>query len=253
MAIVATDAVVLHAFDYLESSRILRLLTREGGMRSVLAKGARRSARRFGSALDLYAQGVAQLYVKEGRDLDTLSAFEVTASRAGLAEDMGRFAGASALAELAMRFGRQSADVEVYELVVAAFDAIAAAPPERVAVTTLAALWRLVAELGVAPAVDVCASCHQPLEPLEPVLFSHSVGGALCARCGRLATTGRRLPAEARATLRSLIAGETDAAPDDAALRAHQRLLREFVQEHLGDGRPLGALAMWEDQRMLAR
>jgi len=46
MTLLVTDAIVLHSFDYLESSRILRLLTREAGVRSVLARGARRSQRR---------------------------------------------------------------------------------------------------------------------------------------------------------------------------------------------------------------
>ena len=78
MALLATEAIVLHSFDYLESSRILRIVTRDAGVRSVLAKGARRSSRRFGSALDLFAQGSAQLYAKPGRDLDTLSGFDVT-------------------------------------------------------------------------------------------------------------------------------------------------------------------------------
>jgi hypothetical protein len=35
----------------------------------------------------------------------------------------------------------------------------------------------------------------------------------------------------------------------DASTRAHQRLLREFLAEHLTDGRPLRALEMWEEQR----
>src|SRR5258705_11517027 len=109
MALLATDAIVLHMFDYLESSRILRLVTRDGGVRSALAKGARRSSRRFGSAGGLFAQGDAQLYAKPGRDLDTLSAFDVVLARPMLAEDLGRLAGAAAVAELPPRFGRDAA------------------------------------------------------------------------------------------------------------------------------------------------
>ena len=41
MAPYTTEAVVLHAFDYLESSRIVKLLTRDLGLRSALARGAR--------------------------------------------------------------------------------------------------------------------------------------------------------------------------------------------------------------------
>ena len=39
MPLLATDAVVLHVADYLESSRILRLATRECGVQTVVATG----------------------------------------------------------------------------------------------------------------------------------------------------------------------------------------------------------------------
>src|SRR4051812_4007627 len=104
MTQVVTDAIVLHSFDYLESSRILRVVTREAGVRSVLARGARQSRKRFGAALDLYAQGVAELHTKPGRDLDTLHAFDVQRARHELAAHLSRFTGASMIAELTLRF-----------------------------------------------------------------------------------------------------------------------------------------------------
>src|SRR6476646_5292847 len=104
MTLVVTEAIVLHSFDYLESSRILRLVTRDVGVRSVLARGARRSSRRFGTALDLYAQGSAELDVKVGRDLDSLNGFDVQRARPQLAAQLSRFTGASAIAELILRF-----------------------------------------------------------------------------------------------------------------------------------------------------
>jgi DNA repair protein RecO (recombination protein O) len=248
MALLATDAIVLHAFDYLESSRILRLVTRDAGVRSVLAKGARRSSRRFGSALDLFAQGSAQLYAKPGRDLDTLGAFDVTTSRDGIAAELGRFAGASAVAELTLRFGRDAADPGLFDAVAAALDALTTAARDDAVATTLASAWHIVAELGFGPAVDVCAECHAPLPGDATVMFSHPSGGALCARCGRIAPAGRVLPAAARDTLRGFLAGR--AVPvDDASARAHQRLLREFLGEHLTEGRPLRALELWEATR----
>jgi DNA repair protein RecO (recombination protein O) len=249
MALLATDAIVLHAFDYLESSRILRLVTRDGGVRSALAKGARRSSRRFGSAVDLFAQGSAQLHAKPGRDLDTLSAFDVVLARPLLAADLGRFAGASAIAELTLRFGRDASDNGLFDVVAEALDALTVAHPDATITATLASAWRIVAELGFAPAVDVCGDCHAPLDASATVMFSHRAGGALCARCGRLAPAGRKLPAEARDTLRRFIGGEHGQPLDDASGRAHQRLLREFLAEHLTEGRPLRALELWEEQR----
>ena len=249
MALLATEAIVLHSFDYLESSRILRLVTRDAGVRSVLAKGARRSSRRFGSALDLFAQGTAQLYVKPGRDLDTLSAFDISLVRAELAEDLGRFTGASAIAELTLRFGREAADPALFEAVAVGLEALATAPAVDTLAVTLASAWRIVAELGFAPAVDVCGECHSELPSTATVMFSHPAGGALCARCGRLAPAGRVLPPPARDALRHFLAGAPAIALDDPSGRAHQRLLREFLTEHLTDGRPLRAMELWEESR----
>jgi DNA repair protein RecO (recombination protein O) len=48
--------------------------------------------------------------------------------------------------------------------------------------------------------------------------------------------------------LRDFLAGRV-AALDEASGRAHQRLLREFVTEHLTDGRPLRAMELWEETR----
>ena len=54
------------------------------------------------------------------------------------------------------------------------------------------------------------------------------------------------LPAEARAALRAWAAGARMSLTDDLARRAHQRLLREFLSQHLADGRPLRAYDVWE-------
>ena len=247
MPVVVTEAIVLHVFDYLESSRIFRLVTREAGVRSVLARGARRSARRFGSALDLFAQGTAELHVKPGRDLDTLGRFDVERARPALGADLSRFTGAAVIAELTLRFGRDAADPELFDAAAAALDDLASAPSHETREATLAGAWHVIASLGFAPGLDVCAECHTSLEPNEEVLFSHPAGGALCPRCGRRAASGRLLPASARTALRAWTAGERTTLSGDPEIRAHQRLLREFLREHLSDDRPLPAFEMWED------
>jgi DNA repair protein RecO (recombination protein O) len=61
------------------------------------------------------------------------------------------------------------------------------------------------------------------------------------------------LPAAARAALDGWLRGD-DAAEhlDDPSARAHQRLLREFLREHLTDGRPLRAFEAWEGDQWTA-
>ncbi|HEU4563159.1 MAG TPA: DNA repair protein RecO [Gemmatimonadaceae bacterium] len=247
MPLLSTDAIVLHAFPYSETSRILRLATREAGVQSVLARGARRAKSRFGSALDLFAQGTAQLYLKEGRDLQTLGAFDVTRARPALAADLGRFAGASAVAELVLRFGT-AGDVHasLFDALAEALDRVAAAAPERASEAALAGAWRLVAELGFAPSLEGCSVCHAPIPDASDLPFSHVAGGILCAACARLYPGGRTLPAGARACIAAWSGAGTVEALGAREARAHQRLLREFLQQHLADGRALHAFDAWE-------
>lgn len=246
MTQIVTDAIVLHAFDYLESSRILRLVTREGGVRSVLARGARKSRKRFGAALDLYAQGTADLQTKPGRELDTLTAFDVARARQQLAADLARFAGASMIAELTLRCARDVADPGLFDAVEVTLDNLASAPTDRARDAALAGAWRILAELGVGPTIDDCAECHSPIAPDASATFSHRAGGTLCERCSRLARAGRLLPASARDALRAWLGGESQAVTDANEIRAHQRVLREFVREHLADDRPMNAFDVWE-------
>ena len=245
MNVLVTDAIVLHGMDYMESSRILRLATREHGVLSVLARGTRREKSRWGGTLDLFTEGVAQISIRATRELQTLTSFEHIRPRPQLATDLSRFMGASAITELTLKFAQEEAQAGVYDTLAGTLDGLAAAEAEATREVVLRGAWQLIAELGFAPSLDDCAECHTPLLPTEPVRFSHRVGGALCERCARSTHAGRTLPPEARNALRGWMQGEREVL-NDSALRAHQRLLREFLQEHLGDGRALKAFDVWE-------
>ena len=252
MPLVVTDAIVLHAFDYLESSRILRLATREVGVQSVVARGARRSKSRFGTALDLFVQGTAHFSVHRGRELHTLTAFDISRTRPALATCFGRFTGAAAIAELALRFGGDEPHPEVFEAMEEALDELAAASDAEAGERAVAGAWRIVSALGFAPALDSCATCDAGIPQEERAAFSAAAGGLLCPRCAALARGARTIPPEARRALESWRAGGRARVDDDATVRAHQRLLREFVQEHLSEGKPLRAFDVWERERWSA-
>lgn len=246
MSLVATEAIILHAFDYSETSRILRLATRDFGVVSALARGARRSRTRFGTALDLFAQGPAQLHLKEGRDLQTLGAFDVAHARTAIAEELGRFAGASVLAELVLRFATDASHPELFDVLAASLDAVVVAEGDHAREASLAGAWRLVSELGFAPAIELCGACHSALEAGASLVFNHGAGGMLCPRCARLHSGGRALPAGARGAIAAWTTGARVDRLTTPDARAHQRLLREFLQHHLADGRALRAFDSWE-------
>jgi len=246
MPLLVSEAIVLHTFDYLESSRIVRLVTRDGGMRSAIAKGARKSRRRFGSGLDLFAQGSATLHTKPGRDLDTLSAFEDARNRSDLAADMERFIGAETIADITLRFGRDGADAELFDAVADSLDALLGASDDDAREATLAGAWHVIAALGFGPAMETCAECGRAIADDVPATFTHSAGGVLCPRCASLTAGGRALPATARRAIASWLAGGRARLESPPERRAHQRLLREFLSHHLHDSRPLRAFDLWE-------
>lgn len=242
---IVTSAIVLHAFNYSESSRILRLATREAGVQSVLARGARSSQRRFGSAVDLFAEGEVQYDVRAGRDLHTLARFDVMRSRSALGSSLPRFEGASALAEVMLRVaGDDETPADAFDALRDGLDAIAADPEATVA--AIRAIWRLLGAIGFLPALDACIQCDRALPPTLDVAFNAEAGGVLCESCAARVPS-RRLPSSARHQIRTwLEGGEVGLdAMDPPTERAHRRLLRIFVHAHLTDGRPLRAFDAW--------
>ena len=242
---IETAAIVLHAFDYRETSRIVRLATRESGVISAIAKGAKRPKSRFGQGLDLFTSGTAQLVLHPSRDLHTLAGFDAHRARPALAASLRRFGASAALAEVCLRFGTE-ATAGVHDALAAGLDRLGFAADSDVAATTLAAGWRIVGELGFAPSLESCALCHRELAADEDTRFAHRSGGAVCHSCRSLVPAARTLPAAARGTLLQWMRGEEASVVDLPTARAHQRLLREFLEEHLGEGRAFKAFQAWE-------
>ncbi len=247
MPLVATEAIIVHAFRYGETSKIVRLLTREHGVQSVMAKGAYSPKSRFGGKLQFLSQGIARFYLKTNRDLHTLQEFDVGAQWPELGLDVRRFAAGSALSELVLRFAPSAPHPEIFEVVTQGLATLAHAPQSQLDVHALAAMWTTVGVLGFEPSVAQCARDGAPLAE-GAARFSVRDGGFLCATCAR-GTRVRTLEALDRAHLECLITGRPDGitalTPSQAA--AHRRLLAQFVERHVAEGRELRALSIWQE------
>jgi len=246
MALVNTRALVLQSFPYSESSKILRLYTLDWGLRSVIAKGALRPKSRYGGVLEPFTEGVATFYLKEGRDLHTLSGFDLLRSRQALGRSLAAFAGASLLAELVLRYATEEPHPALYETLVAAWDLIAEAGTggEDAARAVLTATWTLVALLGWEPQTDHCIVCERPLVPTEAVRFDTRAGGVACLRCR---PAGRVIDAASRAELTRMVRGNTPQGPlSNPGL--HRALLRAFLEMHVSEERPFRSLDLFLDQ-----
>ena len=235
---------MLQAFPYSETSKVLRLYTLEHGLRSVIARGALRPRSRYGGVLEPFTEGTAAFYLKEGRDLHTLSGFDLLRSRQALGRSLGAFAGASLQAELVMRTATEVPHPALFHTLVDAWDALAAAGDEgRALVAALTGTWRLVALEGFEPEAAACVACGRALADDEPVRFDAAAGGAVCTGCRRV---GRILDPVSRAELRAMVEGDPPAAL--ARVGTHRALLRAFLEAQLGEERPLRSLELFLDR-----
>lgn len=245
MALVTTRALVLQAFAYSETSKILRLFTWDHGLVSVIAKGALRPRSKYGGVLEPFTEGMATFYHHHGRDLHTLSGFDLVRSRQAVGRSLAAFAGASLLAELVLRVGIEEAHPEVYETLVGTWDAAAAAPDAEGAVrAALTGAWTLVSILGYEPQTDHCVVCERPLVPAEAVRFDTAAGGVACVRCR---PAGRVIDPASRAELHAMVHGAVPrSAPASPGL--HRALLRVFLETHVQHDKPLRSLDLFLEQ-----
>jgi DNA repair protein RecO (recombination protein O) len=242
VAAIAVPALVLQSFPYGETSRVLRLLTPELGVQSVIARGADRPRSRFG-ALDPFSRGTAMLHVRPNRELQTLAGFDLARSHHGLGHDLIRFGGASLLAEITLRTGSQAAQPDLFEAVSSALDHLEQVPAEALEAGILARTWHLVAILGFAPALDFCLTCGREILAAEEAWLDFGAGGVHCSTCapGR---GGRALPPHARAALALMVGGESASMP---RTEGHWVVLERFLAHHVMEGASLRSFAFLAD------
>jgi DNA repair protein RecO (recombination protein O) len=245
MPLVSTPAVVLSTLRYSETSKIVRLATRDHGVQSVIAKGALRPRSRFGAALQLLSEGQAQFILKENRELHLLTSFELRRLHVGLAADLERYAVACALAEVMLRFAPPDPHPESFDLLRHALEELEVASLQSVESLGFRLLWQMVRVLGFEPSLDACVIDGTPLPGTGPLPFSTREGGALCQTCAsRQGAT--QLPEQARADLLSLLDPAAELPHfDEKHGAAHRRLLGRYIRYHLAEGAELPALEFW--------
>jgi DNA repair protein RecO (recombination protein O) len=240
--LVSTRAVILQTFPYSDTSRILRFLSEDLGVRSVVAKGALRPKSRFGGLLEPFTEGQVEFFLKEGKDLHTLSGFDLLRSRQAIGRNLAAFTGASLIAELVLRYGTEESHPELFESVSDALDALGAAEGDH-AWRALAGVWHIVALLGYEPELAACVVCGRTVPEDEPTRFDVDAGGIACTSCR---PRGRIIEPGPRASIQAMVRGVAPGPPDDWSL--HRALLRAFLTSHLVSDRPLRSLDLFVEE-----
>jgi DNA repair protein RecO (recombination protein O) len=234
-----TAAVVLSTRPLRESDLLVVLLTAAHGKVRAVARGARKSKRRFAGGVPGGAVGEAELVRGRG-GLWTLAGFAPRLDHGALGRDLRKLATVAYLCELVDALvDEPEPDAELFAALVESIGATLDGPASPSILR-----WfelRLLGVLGHLPTLEVCCVCGDAVASERPA-FDAARGGVLCLRHGAGASPLPRGVVElARLLVRERVAGsaQLDAATEPQR-RARRDLTAGIVRGHLR--RPLKSL-----------
>ena len=184
MALVRGEGIVLKTHALGDTSRIAVVYMRDQGVTRLVAKGARKTPSRFGYALEPLSRGRYVFYYKPDRDLHLLSQADTLAATGSRIADLTRLAHAEAALELVDKLvWGEEPHAELYDLLAAMLESVAAAPEVSLPALTIAFELQVASLLGYRPRLDRCAGCGNALS--QERLFSPARGGLVCDQIGR--------------------------------------------------------------------
>jgi DNA repair protein RecO (recombination protein O) len=178
-----TPAIVLRTREYGESDKIVTVLSRAEGKFSGIAKGAKRSQRRFPGTLEVFSHVTLDYKRRPHSELAFLDRAVLVQPWPRILNTLERFTAASHVVELA---DKMTVEAEVgddlYVLVAATLARLNADEPGP-ATLRLFELAALHAS-GYRPELVRCSACRATLaDDRGPVRLVGSLGGILCSRC----------------------------------------------------------------------
>lgn len=119
--IIETPAVVLSSIKYGDSSRIVRLYSRDSGKTSVMAKGARSAKNKYGSALQPLSYINISYYKKAHSDLHLLGNAEIAVPFRKIQESLDHItAGLMILESISQTAQENEPNIELFDLLLIA-------------------------------------------------------------------------------------------------------------------------------------
>lgn len=178
-----TSAIVLRSIDFRESDRVVTFLTEHYGKIGVIARGARRSKRRFAGALEPFL--VLDIQFRFGRgELAHLDQARVITAFPRILQSLPKIDLAGAALDL-VRVGTPALeqDLTLFSTVVTLFRLLDAADDASEELL-LAFRVRLITLLGFSPLFNSCGRCGRQPRDNRAALFDPRSGHLICRACG---------------------------------------------------------------------
>lgn len=240
MALHTSEALILDVYDLHDRDRIVTFLSREGGKRRGVARGARMKHSRFGGQLQLLAKVSVTWFEKEGKDLARISSVEMVRSAHAAQRDLEGILLASYLADHLLEFAPEGEVSDpIYRLLDSTVEALLAGVDRDLAARYFES-W-ILRLAGIFPAPWSCNGCGAPFGEAGAVL-PRSGESLTCGDCS--GADGLRVAPATLAFLQRIgrqslptVAAEGPAATPPAVLRRVEelcgRVRRAFLQHEL--------------------
>ena len=236
-----TQAIVLRTRAHGESDKIVTFLTQDWGKITGIAKGAKRSRRRFVNVLEPFTHVALRFRPSRSDGLAFILSCDWLQTFRSPSQDLQKFACASYMTELTdvMVAGREAGQ-ETYLLLLHSLSAL----EDRPALPALflpAFELRLLIDVGYGPNMTDCQVCGTALTPNDPdehaFTFSPSLSGLVCSKCTAQAGATFRLSTETLMLFQTWLASGQSVFPvPDISPRAAQEtraLVSRLLAQHL--------------------
>jgi DNA repair protein RecO (recombination protein O) len=207
---IASDALLLRRVEYGESDLVLTLLTEKLGKVSALARGARKSSKRFTGALEAMHTLRVELDERPGAELATLVETKLQTPREKILRSLPAMEAAGKALSWARRASPpRTPDAGVYGVLTTLLDRLCETAGSEATTLALAeAGLALLSELGWGIDLERCVRCGRQAAPEQSASVDAVRGGLVCRSCGGARL---RISAAARARLQRAAAGEIGA------------------------------------------
>jgi DNA repair protein RecO (recombination protein O) len=187
MPVFTSEAIVLHSFNYGESDKIVTFLTRDFGKIRGIAKGARRSRKRFQNALGLFSHLRLLFFDREGMGLVRAQGCDILSSFPGIRENLRKIVYGNYFLEMVIEMaGEREAHPTAFDLVLSFLKTLEGMDPQEEHLRMFEI--RMLSIFGYRPNLTKCSLCKRDVEELKDapaVFFSCEKGTLLCRGCSK--------------------------------------------------------------------
>ncbi len=188
MPVFKTNAIVIRSLNYGESDKIVTFFTNDFGKLKGIAKGARRSRKRFQNALGLFSHLRLLFFDKEGMGLVRAEGCDILHSFPKIREDLKKIIYGNYYLELVNEMaGEREGNPEAFELLLSSLSNLEETnlQEEQLRIFEI----RMLSLFGYRPNMRRCNICKKDWDGVQEspvVFFSLERGALLCERCSEM-------------------------------------------------------------------